>query len=186
MKSCPACQQIYPDDGPQYCTNDGTPLVISSAYGGGSGYKWQTAGDQPPQTPSGQQWQPPPPPGWGYQPPGQYAPPGYGMPYPQPTGGEGLGSAALFTGIGTMVALVLGFIIVYGGASSFNIGMMQFGGILILLSLIAGLTALILGIVTVSMSNRNPLVSKAKGIVGICLGIIPLLLMIVGLLARMR
>ncbi|HKR01342.1 MAG TPA: hypothetical protein VJT09_11760 [Pyrinomonadaceae bacterium] len=186
MKSCPSCQQTYPDDGPQFCTNDGTPLVasFSSGYGAGSsGYKWQTPGDQPPPD---QRWQPPPPPGWGYQPPGQYAPHGYGMPYPQPAGGEGIASAALLTGVGTIVALVIGIIVMYGGASSFNLGMMQFGGILVFLSLIAGLTALILGIVTVSMSNRNPSISKGKGIVGICLGAIPLVLMVIGLLARMR
>jgi hypothetical protein len=52
--------------------------------------------------------------------------------------------------------------------------------------LISGLTALILGIVAISMANRNPSVSKAKGIVGLCLGAIPLLLMLIGLLGRMR
>jgi hypothetical protein len=189
MKSCPSCQQVYPDDGPQFCTNDGTPLASSSSeYGAGSsGYKWQTPSDQFPQTPTPppQGWQPPPP-NWGYQPPGQYVPPGYGMPYPPPTGGEGLATASLAVGIGTITALLVGFILVYGGASSFNLGLMQFGAILIILSLVAGLTALILGIVTVSMSNRNPSISKAKGIVGICLGAIPLLLMIIGLLARTR
>jgi hypothetical protein len=186
MKSCPSCQQVYPNDGPQFCTNDGTPLVASSEYGSGSsGYKWQTPADQYPQTPP-KGWQPPPPPGWGYPPPGQYAPQGYDMPYPPSQGGEGLATAALFTGIGTIAALALGFIVALGGANSFNFGMMQVGGILIFLSVISGLTALILGIVTISMSNRNPAISKAKGVVGLCLGAIPLLLMIIGLVARMN
>jgi hypothetical protein len=185
MKSCPSCQQVYPNDGPQFCTNDGTPLVSSSEYGAdASGYRWQTPGGQPPQQRQQQNWQPPPPPGWGYYPPGQYSPPGYGMPYPPAQGGEGLASAALFTGIGTVGSLILGIVIMYAGAGSFNIGMAQFGAILVFLSLIAGLTALILGIVTISMSNRNPAISKAKGIVGLCLGVIPLLLMIIGLIAR--
>jgi hypothetical protein len=184
VKSCPSCQQVYADDGPAFCTNDGTPLVASASdYGAGSaGYKWQTPGDQPP-PPAG--WQPPPPPpGWGQNPPGQYAPYGYGMPYPPTTGGEGVASGALFTGIGALAALALGYLLIFSGVSSFNIGLIQIGGIIVLLSLIAGLTALILGIVTISMSNRNPAVSKAKGIVGLCLGSIPLLLMIIGLIAK--
>jgi hypothetical protein len=193
MKTCPSCQQVYPSDAPDFCTNDGTPLVDSASGpdSGASGYSWQTPGDQSRQKPPQQNWQPPPPPNWGYPqqpgqygPPGQYAPYGYQMPYPQATGGEGLASAALFTGIGTMAALVLGIIIMVIAAGSFNIGMAQVGAILAFLSLISGLTALILGIVAVSMSNRNPAISKAKGIVGICLGAVPLLLMIIGLIVR--
>jgi hypothetical protein len=185
MKSCPSCQQTYANDGPDYCTNDGTPLVLSTRdYGSGpSGYKWQTPGDQYPQPPPG--WQPPPP-NWG-QPPGQYSPYGYQMPYPQSAGaGGGLATAALFTGIGTMAALLVGVVIMMTAARSFNLGMIQFGAIFVFISLISGLVALILGIVSVSMSSRNPSISKAKGIVGICLGSIPLLLMIIGLIGRMR
>lgn len=190
MKTCPSCQQVYADDGLDFCTNDGTPLVRSaSGYGSGSsGYAWQTPSDSTPQTkPSG--WQPPPP-NWGYQqrgqyaPPGQYAPYGYPMPYPQTTGSAGVATAALLTGIGTMAALVFGILIMVIGMKSFSLGTYQFGAILVFLSLISGLTALILGIVTISMSNRNPSISKAKGIVGLCLGAIPLLLMIIGLIAR--
>jgi hypothetical protein len=188
MKSCPACQQVYPNDGPDFCTNDGTPLIVSAPERGSgpAGYAWQTpSGQLPHATPPPLGWQPPPP-NWGYQQPGQYAPYGYQMPYQQAAGGEGLATAALFTGIGTIVALLLGFIIMYTSASSFNLGMVQFGAILVFISLISGLTALILGIVAVSMSNRNPAVNKAKGIIGICLGAIPLLLVIIGLIARMR
>ena len=183
MKSCPSCQQVYPNDGPAFCTNDGTPLVMSSSeYGSGSsGYGWQTPTDQIPQTPPAG-WQPPPP-GWG-QPPGQYAPYGYQMPYPPAKGGEGLASAALFTGIGTIAALVVGFAIIMTAASSFNLSMIQFGAVLILISVVSGLIAVILGIVTLSMSSRNPAISKAKGIIGLCLGAIPLLLMIIGLIGR--
>jgi hypothetical protein len=187
MKTCPSCQQVYPGDAPDFCTNDGTPLVSSdSAYG--SGYAWQTPGEQSSQKPPST-WQPPPP-NWGHQPPGQYNPPGqyapygYQMPYPQATGGEGLATAALFTGVGTIAAMVLGIIIMVIASGSFNIGMYQLGALLVFLSLISGITALILGIVAISMANRNPAISKAKGIVGLCLGIIPLLLMIIGLIAR--
>ena len=187
MKTCPSCQQVYPDDGPRFCLNDGAPLARSTKEpdSGSSGYAWQSSGGQRPQA----SWQPPPP-NWGYGQPGQFAPPGqyvphgYQMPYQQASGGGGLATAALFTGVGTMAALVVGIIIMVVAAGSFNIGMYQFGAILVFLSLISGLTALILGIVCVSMSNRNPAISKAKGIIGICLGAIPLLLMIIGLIAR--
>jgi hypothetical protein len=108
------------------------------------------------------------------------------MPHAYGAGGEGLASAALFTGIGTIAALIVGFFIALIASSSHNLGMVQFGGIIIFLSLISGLTALILGIVSISMSNRNPSISKAKGIVGLCLGAIPLLLLIIGLIARTR
>jgi hypothetical protein len=186
MKSCPSCQQQYPDNGPEFCTNDGTPLVVSASGYGSSGYAWQSSGGQPsaPQSPP-TGWQPPPPPGWG-QTPGQYNPYNYQMPYPPSTGsgGGGLATAALFTGIGTIAALIIGYLIMITAASSFNLGMIQFGAILVFLSVISGLTALILGIVAVSMSNRNPSISKAKGIIGLCLGAIPLLLMIIGLIAR--
>jgi hypothetical protein len=185
MKSCPSCHQTYPDDGPDFCMNDGTPLATSaSEHGSGaSGYAWQSPSGQPQQSPpSG--WQPPPPPGWGQQPQGQYAPYGYQMPYPPTTGGGGLASAALFTGIGTIAALIVGYAIMITAAHSFNLGMIQFGAVLVFLSLISGLTALILGIVAVSMANRNPAISKAKGIIGICLGAIPLLLLIIGLIAK--
>jgi hypothetical protein len=186
MKSCPSCQQVYPSDGPSFCTNDGTPLVSSPSdrVPGSSGHAWQTPGGQYQQSPSSG-WQPPPP-GWG-QPPGQYSP-YYQVPYPPASGGEGLASAALFTGIGTIAALVLGVALMVSAGSSFprNDGLLGVGAVLVLLSLVAGLTALILGIVAVSMSNRNPAISKAKGIVGLCLGSIPVLLMIVGLIARIR
>jgi len=192
MKSCPSCQQVYPNDGPAFYTNDGAPLVASASdqSSGSSGYSWQTpSGQFAPPRPS--VWQPPPP-NWGYQQPGQiapgqYPPHGYQMPYPQATGGEGLATAALFTGIGTIAALVVGFVILLTAErSSYNVGMAAFVGILVILSIISGLTALILGIVAVSMSNRNPSISKAKGIIGLCLGAIPLLLLIIGLIARMR
>jgi hypothetical protein len=90
----------------------------------------------------------------------------------------------MFTGIGTIVALALGFILMV--SSRYDRSMIQVGGILVFLSIISGLTAVILGIVATSMSSRNPAISKAKSIVGLCLGAIPLLLLIIGLIARIR
>lgn len=184
MKTCSSCYQVYPNDGPDFCTNDGTPLTVSrSEREPGSGYGWQGTSSQPPRTPG---WQPPPP-GWG-QPPGQHSPYGYHMPYQPASGGQGLATGALFTGIGTIVCLVLGVVLMVSAGSSYppDVGLAQIGAIIVFLSVISGLTALILGIVSVSMSNRNPAISKAKGIVGLALGAIPLLLMIIGLIARAR
>ena len=187
MKQCPSCRQVYPNDSPDFCTNDGTRLVItaSDSGSGSSGYSWQTPSGQftPPRAAN---WQPPPP-NWGHPPQGQYAPYGYQMPYPQATGGEGVATAALFTGVGTIAALLLGVVLMISAGGSYrNRGTMQFGAILVFLSIISGLTAVILGIVATSMSNRNPAISKAKSIVGLCLGAIPLLLLIIGLIARIR
>lgn len=183
MKSCPACQQTYPDN-LEICPNDGTTLMSSySGYNpGSSDYRFQSPSGQNPQTPPG--WQPPPP-GWGYYQPGQPPPYGYTGPYPPSTGGEGLATAALYTGISTIAALVLGYVLIFSAISSYppNTGLMGMGGILVLLSFIVGITALILGIVAASMSSRNPNISKAKAIVGLCLGTIPLLLLIIGLIA---
>jgi hypothetical protein len=182
MKSCPACQQVYPD-ALEVCPNDGTTLMISNAgYNpGASDYRFQTPGgqNQPPPPPG---WQPPPP-GWGYYQPGQ-APPGYTGQYPQSSSGAGLATAALYTGIGTIAALVLGYVLIFAALSSYpyNTGLAGLGGILVLISFVGGLTALILGIVAASMSSRNPNISKAKAIVGLCLGAIPLLLLIIGLI----
>src|SRR4051812_45954771 len=100
MKNCPSCQQVYTDEGPDYCLNDGTPLVRTpSQYnpGASSGYQWQ----QP--APG---W-PPPPQGLGY-PPAQYPPYGYG---PAPSGGGGVSKAALITGIASAAALATLFLI---------------------------------------------------------------------------
>lgn len=177
MKNCPACQQLYPDN-LVICPNDGTELMSSGYSPSSSAYQFQTPGGQSPPS-----WQPPAP-DWG-NPTRQYAPYGYGMPYAPSSGGEGLASAALYTGISTIVCLLLGFLLIFSAASSFpyNQGLAGMGGILIFISFIGGLTALILGIVAASMANRNPSISKAKAIVGLCLGTIPLLLLIIGLIA---
>jgi len=114
------------------------------------------------------------------------------MPYPQAAGGGGLGTAALWLGISTAACLVFGIILAaVGASSSYSYGYYRrtpgaaasFGGILVLISFLTGLTAIILGIVAASMSGRNPLISKAKSIVGICLGALPWLLLIIGLVA---
>jgi hypothetical protein len=166
MKSCPSCQQVYTDDGPDYCLNDGTPLVKTvSQYNPGAAYS--------------NQWQPQAPPGWGNQ-PSQYPPYGYGA-TPPVSGGGGIAKAALFTGIGSAAALAIIILIMATSHASYELR--AFVGILGILSLIAGLVAIILGIVSLSMASKNPAISKAKGVIGLCLGAIPLILMLIGIIA---
>jgi hypothetical protein len=177
MKSCPSCQQVYTDEGPEFCLNDGTPLVRTfSEYNPGASYasQWQ----QPTQG-----WQPQPP-GAGHPPAPQYPPYGYGPAPSGGRGGEGVSKAALFVGLGSAVNLLLVFLIVATSHPSRDARM--FVGLLAILSLISGLAAIILGIVSLSMASRNPANGKAKGIVGLCLGAIPVLLMLIGIIAASR
>jgi hypothetical protein len=179
MKSCPSCQQVYQDDGPDFCTNDGTPLVRSTSEynpGASPGGQWQ----QPPQG-----WQPPPPTGYGYQPADQYPPTGqYPPPYgyaPPSGGGAGISKAALFTGIGAAATIVLAIIIGVLAYSNRSRDMLGVSGIFSILALLAGLAAIVLGIVAISMANKNPSMNKTKGVVGLCLGIIPILIWLISL-----
>lgn len=193
MKSCPTCQQLY-SDALEVCPNDGATLMNSSlgyTPGSSGSYKWQSGQAQ------GSYYQQQPPPGYGYYPPPGMYPPPYGAGYPPQQGGGGLATAALWTGISTAACIAFGYLLIFVGASSMRSSYydggypryygpppsMVFGGILIFLSFIVGLTALILGIVAASMSSRNPNISKAKAIVGLCLGAIPYLLLIIGLVA---
>jgi hypothetical protein len=165
MKSCPTCQQVYTDEGPEYCLNDGTPLVKKpSEYNPGAAYS--------------NQWQPQAPQGWGGYPPTQYPPYGYA---PAPSGGSGVAKAALITGIASVASLATVFLIVATNRPTSDLKV--FVGLLGILSLISGLAAVILGIVSLSMASRNPAIGKAKGVVGLCLGAIPLILMFIGLIS---
>lgn len=191
MKNCPSCHQTYPDNAPDFCTNDGTPLVSSDPSSYTPGAQWQAAGGQTP--PSG--WQQPPQ-GWGYPPPGQYPPspgqyppppPGQYPPYgyaPPQGASKGLSKAALFTGIGALASFLIAVVVAMMAASS-GMGtlrdMLPVIGILALLGLLAGLTAIVLGIVVISMANRNPAVNKVHGILGICFGAIPIILWLFGM-----
>jgi hypothetical protein len=102
MKRCPSCQQTYPDDAPDYCSNDGMRLVDEEAASfdpektvmasGLRASEPASASSPPPQPqappqqqqyqvqnappemkPSAEQWPPPP---TGEQPPQQWQPPG--------------------------------------------------------------------------------------------------------------
>jgi hypothetical protein len=158
MKNCPSCHQTYPDDGPEFCVNDGTPLVSSD----------------PSYSPGGQWNAPPPQQGWGYPPP---PPPGSAsLP-----GAARLASIALLMGIMATASLILGFLLSASAASSYsgpNVTMVKFATIFFMLMFITGLTAISLGFVGLSMASQNP-THKAKSIIGLCLGFVPFLLLII-------
>jgi FtsZ-interacting cell division protein ZipA len=94
MKQCPSCQQTYPDDAPDYCSNDGVRLVdeeaasfdpektvMASGLRGGE----PLATSPPPQsapTPQQQYQTPNEPPG--IKPPTQWQPPNEQSPQQQP------------------------------------------------------------------------------------------------------
>src|ERR1043165_4052996 len=151
MKRCPTCQRTYPDNAPDACPYDGAFVVSDTSqqqqyYPGAQQQPPPPYGAPPTGDPS-QQWQQPggyyQQPGGAYPPPGGAYPPPYGNPYAPTMGGGGIGKAALFTGIGAIGAFALGFIMVMIAVSSFNIGLIQFGGILMLLGLIGGLAAVV-------------------------------------------
>jgi hypothetical protein len=203
MKTCPSCQQTYPSDGPDFCTNDGTPLVNSGPAYPNPGGQWQASGAQQPPPPGWQQ----PPSGGGYPPPpaGQYPPPPLGAGYPPPPPGQyppygygaqaqgsaGISKAALFTGIGALGSFILAVLLAVVGASggySSLRNMIPIIGIFSLIALLGGLIAVVLGIITVSQSSKNPAMNKVHGILGICFGAIPIILWLFGMAngSRMR
>ena len=161
MKNCPSCHLTYPDDGPEFCVNDGTPLVSSD----------------PSYTPGGQWNAPPPPQAWGYPPPPPLPPPDAAS----PPGAARLASTALIMGITATATLILGFLLSASAANTYygpNVGMIKFASVLFILMFITGLTAINLGLVALSMSSQNPS-RKAKSIIGLCLGLLPFLLIII-------
>lgn len=193
MKRCPTCQQTYPDYAPDQCPNDGARLISEATpppqqqyYAGGQPFNpYAAQGNQPP---APQQWQPPGQNwGGGYQQPqpGQYPPP-YGSPYAQVGGSRGLSTAAFLSGLGAFIILVL-IILFYSLARN---GAFEFSTLLTIarilqplswLMLLAGVASIVFGIISLVTSGRNPAISKGKAIVGMCLGIIPLLLFLIGL-----
>jgi hypothetical protein len=180
MKRCPRCQQTFPDEAPELCPYDGTQIVSDYAqqqqpYYAGGQQPYGMPGDPPPP------WQPQSPPaGAYYQQPGQYPPP-YGGPYAPRAGSGGLSKAALFTGIGSLGGFIVAVLFAVIAINSRNRDLLPVVGIFAVLSLLAGLTAIVLGIVTLSMANRNPMMNKVHGILGIVFGAIPILLWLLGL-----
>jgi hypothetical protein len=160
MKRCPNCQQTFPDNAPDLCPYDGTLVVNDTAQ-----QQQYYAGAQPPQ-------------GWGYPPPSQ-------PDTAYPTSATKLATIALIMGITAVSSLVLAFILGASASNSYygpNVGMVKFATLLILLMFLTGLTAINVGIVALSMASQDS-TRKAKSIVGLCLGILPFLLIIILIMA---
>lgn len=189
MKRCPTCQQTYPDNAPDFCPNDRTPLINDAQqqyYGGGQQQQ------PPPYAPQGN---PPPPPQWqppgqnwggSYQQPGQYAQSPYGAPYAPTGGSKALSTGAFLSGLGAfliMVVIIIFYALARNGAFDLDtlITIARILQPLSWLMLIAGVASIVLGIVSLVTAGRNPSASKPKAIIGMCLGAIPLLLFLIGL-----
>ena len=187
MKSCPTCQRTFPDNSPDSCPYDGARLVGDAApqqqynASGQQAPPYGAPGNQPPAP----QW-PPPPPAQNYggnQPPGQYASP-YGSPYAAAGGSKILSTLAFVCGL--IALLITGVTIVVGVLRENNSldssTLDTFTTILnplylYVLPTIAG-AGLILGIASLVMVRKNPAISKAKAIIGLCLSIICILFFI--------
>ncbi|HKC65701.1 MAG TPA: hypothetical protein VKB86_18815 [Pyrinomonadaceae bacterium] len=191
MKRCPTCQQTFPDDAPNFCPNEGAPLVSDSQqqqqyypggqqpYPGGQQPFYGAPGNQPPPQQGG--WTPPPPQGYGYPPQGQYPPYGYAPPVGR---GTGLSKAALFTGIGSIGSLLLAILVARLAISSRSFGMLELAGLFGWLALLAGLAAVTLGVITIVNASKNPAINKVHGIIGASLGGLTLLVWLIGLARR--
>lgn len=162
MKRCPTCQQIYPDNVGDICPSDSTHLVYASETG--TPYDNQA------------QWQPPPA-GWNYPPPGQSS-----AGPAQDVGGNGLYTTAMLCGICATVFPILAIAILASVRGYGDMGLAKLGSILMFLTLIMGLTAISLGVVATSLAGRNS-ARRAKGILGLCLGILPFLVLLILILA---
>ncbi|HWS99929.1 MAG TPA: hypothetical protein VN256_06760 [Pyrinomonadaceae bacterium] len=185
MKRCPTCQQMFPDNAPPQCPYDGTYLVAEAPpqqpyYGS----------NQPPygQPADPAQWQPPGGGGGYYQQPGGYPPPppAYGGQYAPTGGSKALSTAAFACGLGAFLILVFVifvFVMAKNGSMSFDtlLFLAQIIQPLSWLMLLSAVASIVLGIVALVTSGRNPAISKPKAIVGMCLGAIPLILFLIGL-----
>jgi hypothetical protein len=188
MKSCPTCQRTFPDNSPDACPYDGARLVGNAApqqqyYAGGQqAPPYGAPGNQPPAP----QWPPPPPAQnyGGYQQPGQYATP-YGSPY-APAGSKMLSTLAFVCGLVAfliLVAIIVFAVLLRNGAIEIStaLSILQILQPLSWLMLAAGGASIVLGIVALVTAGKNPAISKAKAIVGMCLGAIPVILFLIGI-----
>lgn len=181
MKRCPTCQRTYPDNAPDQCPYDGTYVLSDTPQ-----QQYYPGAQQPYAAPGApqQQWQQQQQGGY-YQQPGQY-PPGYYNPNaPAPAGSPALSNLAFFCGLGAFIILVLlivFYVMVTNGAIDLStaVTIAQILQPLSYVMLIAGVASIVLGIVALVMTGKNPAISKAKAIVGMCLGFIPLLLYLIG------
>jgi len=111
-----------------------------------------------------QQWTPP---GGGYPPSG-----GYSTPTSTLSVSNSLFSGALITGICSVVFPLLGIVLLMGARSAMSVALIKLGGIFLFLTFIVGIVAISLGTVAIALAGQDS-GRRAKGIVGLCLGILP-------------
>ena len=174
MKRCPNCQQTFPDNAPDFCPNDGARMTSDAPqqqqYAPGAGYQ-QPYGAPPPQ----QNWPPP----QNLSPGGGYYPPQAGhSPYaPRAAGGGGLGKAAMWLGLASLLLTAFFFFIVTMIRNG-NYDLVDFGRPSYYAMVLTGIAGLVLGIIALVKSGT----SKGKAIIGICTSL-PALLFFVYVIA---
>lgn len=111
-----------------------------------------------------QQWTPP---GGGYPPSG-----GYGTSSNNSAIGNAVFTGALVTGVCSVIFPLLGIVLLATLRSTMSMGLAKLGGICFFLTFIVGIVAICLGTVAISLAGQDS-GRRAKGIVGLCLGILP-------------
>ena len=160
VKQCPKCQQTFPDNAPDFCPNDGTRMTANAQ-------PYAPAYQQPYGAPPAQQnWPPPPqPPPQNWTPPaGGYYPPAGQSPYaPRAATGGGLGKAAMWLGLVSLLLTAFFFTIVVMIQNG-NFDLLDFAQPSYYAMVALGIIGLVLGIVALVKSGG----SKGKAIIGIC------------------
>ncbi|MDQ3817879.1 MAG: hypothetical protein M3362_09325 [Acidobacteriota bacterium] len=194
MKRCPTCQRTYPDDAPNFCTNDGTRLVAEESEPEFDPQKTVLATAPPPrkevnqasqpqnnpstpvppqlQAPPQQAWQPQPPQqqqgqNWGggfYQQPQQYAAQWPPQYAQQTAGSKSLTLATLIIGI----ISALGLALIFGMVKEIIPRDRDVAQIAYYASAALGVIALLLGLLALISKRQR---SKWMAIVGLVLGI---------------
>ena len=192
MKRCPTCQRTYPDDAPNFCTNDGTRLVAEESASSFDPQKTVLASAPPPQ-PSPQQYSAPAPQNnptppvqaqqqqaWQQQPPQQQQGQNWGGGYYQPppqqaqqwppqyatqaAGSKSLSLTTLIIGVISLLALALIFAMAKGLIPlDLDVIQIAYYG-----SAGLGVVALVLGILALISKRQR---SKWMAILGLTLGI---------------
>ncbi|MDQ3820945.1 MAG: hypothetical protein M3362_25120, partial [Acidobacteriota bacterium] len=85
-----------------------------------------------------------------------------------------------------LVLDVVFYVLVTNGAMDFGTALTiaQVLQVLTYVMLIAGAASIVLGIIALITAGKNPAISKAKSIIGMVLGVIPLIFFLIGMANR--
>src|SRR5947209_1253014 len=114
----------------------------------------------------------------------------YGVPASSESGG--ISTAALITGICSVVFPLVAYLVLKSATESVrtmsnttDLGLFKFGAILLFLTRLVCVVAVSLGIVAACLAGQNS-GRRAKGIVAVCLGLLPYLVFIILVLTDTR